>query len=533
MADTKKKKRASLSSFTILLIILVVLAVVTVIMAACGVEGIEGATLSGVLTAPVFGFQDAIGVCLFVMILGGFLGIITETGALDAGIAALVHKLKGNELVLIPILMFIFSIGGTTYGMCEETVPFYLLLAATMVAAGFDSLTGAAVVLLGAGCGVLGSTVNPFAVGVAVDALSGVGIAVNQAIIIALGAILWLVTITISIIFVMRYAKKVKADKGSTFLSLQEQQDMMNEWGMKESEVEAGDGQAAAPAKMTGRQKWSLIVFGLTFVIMIVSFIPWTDLGVDIFEAGQVTEEVTTTISGDELITAYDEANGTTTELAAPVEATSVSEETVQPAWSSFLTGVPLGGWYFDEASTWFLLMALVIGLIGGVSEARFVKAFINGAADMMSVVLIIALARSITVLMASTGLDMWILENAANALAGMSAIIFAPLSFLLYIVLSFLIPSSSGMATVSIPIMGGLAHQLNFSVETMVMIYSAGNGLVNLFTPTSGAIMGGLALAKIEYSIWLKFGAKLFVVLGVVCMVILTAAMLILPGAA
>ena len=177
--------------------------------------------------------------------------------------------------------------------------------------------------------------------------------------------------------------------------------------------------------------------------------------------------------------------------------------------------------------------MALVIGLIGGVSEARFVKAFINGAADMMSVVLIIALARSITVLMASTGLDMWILENAANALAGMSAIIFAPLSFLLYIVLSFLIPSSSGMATVSIPIMGGLAHQLNFSVETMVMIYSAGNGLVNLFTPTSGAIMGGLALAKIEYSTWLKFGAKLFVVLGVVCMVILTAAMLILPGAA
>ena len=506
MADTKKKKRASLSSFTILLIILVALAVITVIMAACGVEGIEGATLSGVLTAPVFGFQDAIGVCLFVMILGGFLGIVTETGALDAGIAALVHKLKGNELVLIPILMFIFSIGGTTYGMCEETVPFYLLLAATMVAAGFDSLTGAAVVLLGAGCGVLGSTVNPFAVGVAVDALSGIGIAVNQGIIIALGAILWLTTTIISIIFVMRYAKKVKADKGSTFLSLQEQQDMMNEWGMTDSEAEAADGQDMAP-KMTGRQKATLIVFALTFVIMIVSFIPWEDLGFDGFVAGQSYEEVTTTVAGDEVIAAYDEANGTTTEVAAPFEATSVSEEEVTPAWSSFLTGIPLGQWYFDEASTWFLLMALVIGVIGGVSESRFVKAFINGAADMMSVVLIIALARSITVLMASTGLDMWILNNAANALAGMSAIIFAPLSFLLYIVLSFLIPSSSGMATVSMPIMGGLASQLNFSVETMVMIYSAGNGLVNLFTPTSGAMVGGPR--QIEYSTWLKFGAE------------------------
>ncbi|KAB1647761.1 YfcC family protein [Adlercreutzia muris] len=533
MAETKKKKRASLSSFTILLIILVALAIVTVVMAAMGVEGIEGATLSGVLTAPVFGFQDAIGVCLFVMILGGFLGIITETGALDAGIAALVHKLKGNELVLIPILMIIFSIGGTTYGMCEETVPFYLLLAATMVAAGFDSLTGAAVVLLGAGCGVLGSTVNPFAVGVAVDALSGVGIAVNQATIIGLGALLWIVTLAISIVFVMRYAKKVMNDKGSTFLSLQEQQDMMNEWGMKESEAEAADGQAAATPKMTGRQKASLVVFALTFVVMIVSFIPWEDLGFDGFVAGQSYEEVATTVTGEEMVAVYDEANGTATELSGPVEATSVSEEEVTPAWSSFLTGVPLGQWYFDEASTWFLLMALVIGLIGGVSESRFVKAFINGAADMMSVVLIIALARSITVLMASTGLDMWILNNAANALAGMSAIIFAPLSFLLYVVLSFLIPSSSGMATVSMPIMGGLASQLNFSVETMVMIYSAGNGLVNLFTPTSGAIMGGLALAKIEYSTWLKFGAKLFVVLGVVCMVILTAAMMILPGGA
>ena len=534
-AEKGKKKRAPLSSFTILLIILVVLAIVTVIMSASGVEGVQGATLSQVLTAPVFGFQDAIGVCLFVMILGGFLGIVTETGALDAGIAALVHKLKGNELVLIPILMAIFSIGGTTYGMCEETVPFYLLLAATMVAAGFDSLTGAAVVLLGAGVGVMGSTVNPFAVGVAVDALNGIGVSVNQGIIIALGVIIWLVSLAIAIVFVMRYAKKVKADKGSTFLSLQEQQDMMNEWGMKESETEAADDDAAATPKMSGRQKWSLIVFALTFVIMIVSFIPWADLGVTIFDAGATTQEVTTTMTGDEIATFIDDANdgATTTTIAEPVEATSVSEEEVTPAWSSFLTGVPLGSWYFDEASTWFLLMALIIGVIGGVSESRFVKAFINGAADMMSVVLIIALARSITVLMASTGLDMWILENAANALAGMSAIIFAPLSFLLYIVLSFLIPSSSGMATVSIPIMGGLAHQLNFSVETMVMIYSAGNGLVNLFTPTSGAIMGGLALAKIEYSTWLKFGAKLFVVLGVVCMVILTAAMLILPGAA
>ena len=510
----KDRKRRTISSFTILLVMLIALAIITVIMSWAGTQGVTGATVADVATAPVKGFTDALPVCLFVLILGGFLGIVTETGALDAGIAALVKKLKGNELVLIPILMFIFSIGGTTYGMCEETVPFYLLLAATMVAAGFDSVVGAAV-----------------------DSLSGSGIVINQGTIIMLGVVLWLVTLVISIIFVMRYAKKVKANKGSTILSLQEQETMKAEFG--EAQQEAVDAEANPNEKlMTGRQKWALIVFALTFVVMIVGFIPWGDFGVEIFDAGAATEEVTTQVSGDDISATWaDAADAGAAEgeltFNGDVTGTVTAEEQVSEGWSAFLTGLPLGQWYFDEASTWFLIMALIIGVVGGVSESRFVKAFINGAADMMSVVLIIALARSITVLMGETGLDMWILNNAANALNGLSAIIFAPMSFLLYVVLSFLIPSSSGMATVSMPIMGPLANSLGFSPDVMIMIFSAGNGLVNLFTPTSGAIMGGLALAKVEYSTWLKFGGKLFIVLGVACIIILTVAMMLIPGAA
>ena len=245
----KDRKRRTISSFTILLIMLIALAIITVIMSWAGTQGVTGATVADVATAPVKGFTDALPVCLFVLILGGFLGIVTETGALDAGIAALVKKLKGNELILIPILMFIFSIGGTTYGMCEETVPFYLLLAATMVAAGFDSIVGAAVVLLGAGCGVLGSTVNPFAVGAAIDSLSSTGLVINQGVIIGLGVVLWLVTLAISIVFVMRYAKKVKADKGSTILSLQEQEVMRAEYG--EAQQEAVEAEEHPHEKLT------------------------------------------------------------------------------------------------------------------------------------------------------------------------------------------------------------------------------------------------------------------------------------------
>lgn len=492
MTETAKKKRGMPSSFTILLALLAIVAVVTVIVSGTSGGAVTAARLSDFCTAPIKGFADALPVCLFVMILGGFLGMMTETGALDNGIAVLVQKLKGNEIMLIPVLMLIFSLGGTTYGMCEETVPFYALLAATMMAAGFDPMVGAATVLLGAGCGCLGSTVNPFAVGAAVDALTGVDIAVNQSIIIGLGAILWLVTTVMSIVFVMNYAKKVKADKGSTILSMQELKDAEEAHGKAASEVHK-------EVKLTGRQKGVLIAFAFTFVVMIVGFIPLADLNegvANFFDAGAV----------------YD-ADG----------------NAVVQGWSALITGLPIGQWYFDEASTWFFLMAILIGIIGGLSEKQIVNTFITGAADMMSVVLVIALARGISVLMASTGLDVFVLDAAANALAGLSGVIFAPMSFLVYFGLSFLIPSTSGMATVSMPIMGPLAVKLGFSPEVMVMIFSAAIGVVNLFTPTSGAIMGGLALAKIEWTTWLKFALKLIVALSVVCAVILTVACVLL----
>ena len=488
MTETAKKKRGMPSSFTILLALLAIVAVITVIVSGTSGGAVTAARLSDFCTAPIKGFADALPVCLFVMILGGFLGMMTETGALDNGIAVLVQKLKGNEIMLIPVLMLIFSLGGTTYGMCEETVPFYALLAATMMAAGFDPMVGAATVLLGAGCGCLGSTVNPFAVGAAVDALTGVGIEVNQSIIIGLGAVLWIVTTAMSIFFVMNYAKKVKADKGSTILSMQELEDAEEAHGKAASEVHK-------EVKLTGRQKGVLIAFAFTFVVMIVGFIPLADLNegvANFFDAGAV----------------YD-ADG----------------NAVVQGWSALITGLPIGQWYFDEASTWFFLMAVLIGIIGGLSEKQIVNTFITGAADMMSVVLVIALARGISVLMANTGLDVFVLDAAANALAGLSGVIFAPMSFLVYFGLSFLIPSTSGMATVSMPIMGPLAVKLGFSPEVMVMIFSAAIGVVNLFTPTSGAIMGGLALAKIEWTTWLKFALKLIVALSVVCAIILTVA--------
>ncbi|MBR0471770.1 MAG: YfcC family protein [Methanosphaera sp.] len=476
-----KKRPTTLTAFTIILILTFILALISHVLPKAAFEGniivngsgVIGATLSQTLLAPILGFADAIDIGLFILVLGGFLKIINHTRAIETGIQVLIKKLHGRELVLIPILMLLFSIGGTTYGMLEDTVGFYALLAAVMVASGMDTIVSSAIVLLGAGSGVLGSTINPFAVGVAISALPD-GTPVNQGIIIGLGVVLWLTTLLISILFVTNYAKKVIAKKGSTFLSLQEQKDMEETYGTKSTKK--------IEATLSGKQKITLWLFALTFVVMIIGFIPWEDFGIDFFSKT-----------------------------------------------TGWLTGSPLGLWYFNEATLWFLIMTIIIGAMNGLKEHEFVDIFIDGADDMVGVILIIAIARGTSILMKVTYLDNYIIINAAKMLQNVPAYIFAPMNYLLHVGLSVLVPSSSGLATLSTPIMGPLAQKVGLSVEATIMEMVAANGLVNHFTPTCGAIMGGLALAKVNYTTWLKWVGKVVMTIAIVNIVILTIAMVIL----
>ena len=489
--EKSKKKRISfsLSAFTIILILIYLLAAATHLLPTASFDGdkivngsgVVGATLSQALLAPIKGFGDAIDICVFVLILGSFLKIVNSTNAIETGIQVLIKKLHGHELILIPILMILFSIGGTTYGMLEETVGFYALLAAAMVAAGMDTIVSSAIVLLGAGSGVLGSTVNPFAVGVAVDAAKSVlpaGTTINQGVIIGLGAILWITTLLISIIFVMSYAKKVIAKKGSTILSLQEVKNMEATYG--------DEGIGKKNVQLSGRQKLTLILFAFTFVIMIISFIPWEDFGVTLF----------------------------------------ADSKFIGLSW---LVGCPLGQWYFQEATLWFLMMAIIIAIVNKMPEHEIVDKLVDGADDMVGVILIIALARGASVLMSQTYLDNYLIYNVSKVLEMVPRIVFAPLNYIFHVGLSVLVPSSSGLATLSSPIMAPLAQKVGFSVETTIMEMVAANGFVNLFTPTCGAIMGGLALAKVEYTSWLKWVSKVLVCIALANILILTIAMLIL----
>jgi len=460
----KKKGFKLPTAYSILIVITIVIAIITQF-----IPGVKPAKFSDVLMAPINGLKDAIDISLYVLLMGGFLGVVTKTGALDAGIGAVVRKLNGKELLLIPILMFIFSLGGTSYGMAEETLAFYALVTATMMAAGFDSLTAVATIALGAGSGVLGSTVNPFLVSTSIDSLKGVGIVANQAVVIGLGVVLWLSSLLISIFFVMNYAKNVKANKNNSILSEKEYQDA------KEAFVDNNE----ETMEFTTKRKIIIVLFALSFVVMILGVIPWERFGITIFKN------------------------------------------------TAFLTGQSLGNWWFSELGAWFTLMAIIIGVVYGLSEKEIVSAIVEGAAEMVGVALIIGISRGVSFIMSATGLDAYVLNRASSALTGMSPILFVNMAFLIYIALAFLIPSTSGLASLSVPIFGPLTQTLGFSPEIVISILSAGSGLVNLITPTSGVIMGGLAIAKVEYTTWVRFVTKVVICIYIASAIILSIGMM------
>ncbi|GLT20102.1 transporter [Vibrio zhanjiangensis] len=455
------------SAYTILFILIVLMAVLTWIIPAgqyqrtmnqdlgrevpiTGTYQTVDANPQGiidVLLAPIDGFYDhesyqaaAIDVSLFVLIMGGFLGLVTNTGAIDAGIERVTRALRGREEMMIPILMALFAAGGTVYGMAEESLPFYSLLVPVMMAARFDPVVAAATILLGAGIGVLGSTINPFATVIAANA-SGIpftdGILLRAAILV----IGWCVCVA----YVMRYARQVRSDqtKSIVYDSYEEN---------KQRFLHSLTGESL---EFTTRRKAILLIFGASFAVMIY--------------------------------------------------------------------GVSIAGWWMAEISAMFLAAAIVVGVVARMSEENFINSFIDGARDLLGVALIIGIARGIVVVMDKGMITDTILHSAEQAVTGLSSVVFINVMFFLEILLSFLVPSTSGLAVLTMPIMVPLADFAGVERDLVITAYQSASGLVNLVTPTSAVVMGGLAIARIPYIRWIKWVAPLLGILTVLCIIMIS----------
>lgn len=408
-----------------------------------GIEGTDGriaADNSGIL----FG---AIKISLFVIVVGGFIGVLMHSGAIDAGIFAVVQRLRGKEIIMIPILMTLFAVGGTTYGMAEETIGFYFLIATVMVATGFDPIVAVATILLGAGCGVLGSTINPFATGIASE-IAGINMVDG----LLLRVIILIGSLGISIFFVMRYALQVKKNPEKSFM-YGERDLYLREFSAKKE---------PSTLVFTARHKAALFLFALTFAVMIIGVIPWGEFN-----------------------------------LALPVFISFIPE---------LVTSATLGTWWFTELTIWFFFMAVLVGIVLRMKESKLVGAFIEGASGMVGVALIIGIARTITIIMINTRIQDTVLYFTSGWLEGVGPGAFVVIVEFVFIILSFLIPSTSGLATVAMPIFAPLAEFAQVPVNLVVTAFQNGAGLVNLITPTSAVVMGGLAITKVSYDKWLKF---------------------------
>ena len=457
------------SAFTILFALIVLVAVLTWIIPAGQYQRVASEALGkdvpvagtyaptdaapqgffDVVLAPIAGFYDpveyvarAIDVSLFVLIIGGFIGVVTATGAIDAGIARAMVRLKGRENWMIPFLMALFALGGTTYGMAEETLAFYVLLIPVMIAAKYDALTAVAVILLGAGVGVLGSTINAFSTVIASDA-AGISFADGLVLRLVILVVCWAVTVA----FVMRYAARVRADPTK---SLVYDKKVENEAHFL-TEIPSEN------VVFTGLHKIVLVLFGLTFGVMI---------------------------------------------------------------W-----GVSIGGWWMAEMSGLFLVAAIGIGIIARLGEGKLVESFVNGARDLLGVALIIGLARGIVVVMDAGLITDTILHAAETTVAGLSTTTFILVIYWIEVGLSFFVPSTSGLAVLSMPILAPVADFAGVQRELVVTAFATASGMVNLITPTSAVVMGGLAIGRVPYERWLRFVWPLLVILTIIIMAALALA--------
>lgn len=403
-----------------------------------------------VLLAPTAGFYNpdsyaanAIDVALFVLFLGGFLGVVNATGSIDVGIRAAMRKMTGREVWMIPILMSLFALGGTTYGMAEETLAFYALLIPVMMVAGFDALTGVSIILIGAGIGTLGSTINPFATVIASNAA---GVAFTDGLVVRL--VLLLGGLAICMAYVMRYAMRVKADPARSVVAAQAD-------GNKQAFLSGGNETEAD--RLSGTQSVILILFAATFVALI---------------------------------------------------------------W-----GVSSQGWWMAQMGALFLGMAILIGLIARMGEKRLTANFVDGARDLLGVALIIGLARGIVVIMEQGLIADTILNSAAQTVGGLPELAFINLMFWIEVAMSFLVPSSSGLAVLSMPIMAPLADFAGVSRDLVVTAYQSASGLVNLITPTSAVVIGGLAIGRVPYDRWIVFVWPLLLILTIFISTVLSIA--------
>lgn len=377
-------------------------------------------TLMQLLSAVPRGMTESAQVIFFIFIVGGAFAILEKTGAIEAGIGKVCQLLGKRTLLLLPVIVLLFSMGGAVFGMSEETIPFIPIFVSMCIAMGYDSITGTAIVFCGAAAGYAGAFMNPFTLQVAqgiagLPILSGMGYRI----------MMYVAYLVLTSCFIMAYASRIKKnpEKSPMYLEDRAREDIIDLNNLK---------------PFGGREKAILTVFAAAIVLLVYGVISW--------------------------------------------------------------------GWYMDEISALFIGMAIVIAAVARMTPNAFAVTFGEGMAGIASGALVIGFARGLLVVMTDGNILHTILHAVAGALSDLPSIVSALGMYIFQCLLNFLVPSGSGQAAVSIPIMAPLGDLVGVTRQTTCIAFQLGDAISNIFTPTSGFFMAGLALARIPWTKWARW---------------------------
>lgn len=396
--------------------------------------------IAEVLMAPGKGIQSMVEVLAFVFIIGGVFQIMAKTNALNMGIQKVVRKLGSKDVLIIPILMALFGLGGSTFGMSDELVPFYLLIMPIMFAMGYDSMTTFMTVCLSATVGYAASTVNPFCVLVA----QGIaGIQGNPQLVFRM--IQWVIMMAVIIAFVTWRAMKIKKNPEN---SITFQDDLQKRKEMGGEDVDFNQ-------NMTLRQKLVLATFVIGMVIVVFGLVNF--------------------------------------------------------------------GWYMNELSMCFLGMGILMGIFGGLTETEIAEEFITGVKDIAFAAMVIGFCSGIMVVAQDGKIIDTILNTLSNLVANSNNVVFAAVLYVVQSLLTLFVPSSSGLAALSIPILAPLCDLHGVNPEAAVTALQYGNQLTNLLSPVAGTTVAGLAVCRISFAQWWKTIWKVWIILAVLAIAFCT----------
>lgn len=450
-----------------------------------GLAPIQPIGIIDVIYAPIKGFVLKSNIIIFTISIGAFLYILVSTKALEGLSQAIIAKLKGKEAFAIIPLMLFFSIFGTVEGFAEETLGFYMIFIPIMLMAGFDVFTGVLILMVGAGTGVIGSTVNPFTIPIAVSAInSGIDASTAKLTIgdgLVWRIICWLILTSFSTTFTLLYALKVKKNpsKSVTFSTL-------------EGDKEFFLAHVSKTIKLDWKKKVSLVAFAISFLVMIFYLVGWDS----IFNNTKMADQAIWIKKNIPYLTA------------------------LIPGW---------GNGDLDNVAAFFLLASITLAIINSIGEATFIKKWFEGASDILSVAFIIATAAGVGYILVQTNLQSLFVKGILSSIGGINnQTAKVIVLFIVFIPLAFLIPSSSGFATTIFPLLAkslvdSKINQLQaYASSGSIMAFTFAIGLVNLITPTSGVVMGACSLSRMSYAKYLKAMLPIISYLFILCFILL-----------